>query len=136
VARGALLVGLAALFLCAAVQIFDFDPRPRPRGAEIAATAQTFHFDQPRPRGSEIAAEQDDAHARGPTPPFGGAAERGAHARGPTPPFGDAAAPARGCPRETLVRLSVFDAWLRELPLGWLLADVAARRLIGSCSPV
>ena len=117
-ARGALLVGLAALFLCAAVQTFDFDPKPRPRGSEIAAAARTFHFDQPRPRGSEIAADQDDAHARGPTPPLGGAAR------------------ARGCPRETLVRFSVFDAWLRELPLGWLLADVAARRLVGSCSPV
>jgi len=152
VARGALLVGLAALFLCAAVQTFDFDPKPRPRGSEIAAAARTFHFDQPRPRGSEIAADQDDAHARGPTPPLGGAAERGAHARGPTPPLGGAAergahtrgptpplggaARARGCPRETLVRFSVFDAWLRELPLGWLLADVAARRLVGSCSPV
>ena len=96
------------------------------RGAVIAGLVAFFlvasaqHFDQPRPRGSEIAAEQDGAHARGPTPPFGG----------PGPP------PRRGCPRETLMRFSVFDAWLRELPLGWVLADLAAERLIGSCSPV
>jgi hypothetical protein len=41
---------------------------------------------------------------------------------------------AVGCPRETLVRFSVMDAWLRELPLGGILAGVAARRLVGSCS--
>jgi hypothetical protein len=97
VARGAVLAGLVAFFICASAQTFD----------------------QPRPRGAEIAAE----HA---APP-----------RGPTPPFGSpAAAPRRrGCPRETLVRFSAFEAWLRELPLGWLLADAAAARLIGSCSP-
>jgi hypothetical protein len=38
-----------------------------------------------------------------------------------------------GCPRETLVRFSVLEAWIRELPLGGILAGVAARELIGSC---
>jgi hypothetical protein len=82
----------------------------------LLAGAQTF--DQPRPRGAEIAREQ--------APP----------PRGPTPPFGGPAAPRVGCPRETLVRFSALDAWLRELPLGGLLASVAVSELIGSCSPV
>jgi hypothetical protein len=76
--------------------------------------AQTF--DQPRPRGAETAREQ--APPRGPTPPFGGAP----------------AAPARGCPRETLVRFGMLEVWLRQLPLGRILAALATRRLIGSCS--
>jgi hypothetical protein len=82
----------------------------------LLAGAQTF--DQPRPRGAEIAREQ--------APP----------PRGPTPPFGGPAPPRVGCPRETLVRFSALDAWLRELPLGGLLASVAVSQLIGSCSPV
>jgi hypothetical protein len=54
--------------------------------------------------------------------------------RGPTPPFGGAAEPrARGCPRETLVRFSVLEAWIRELPLGGMLAEVVVRQFIGSC---
>ena len=81
----------------------------------LLSGAQTF--DQPRPRGAEIAREQAPP-PRGPIPPFGGASP----------------APARGCPRETLVRFGVLVAWLRELPLGGMLAAVAVRRLIGSCS--
>jgi hypothetical protein len=95
------------------------------RGAIAAGLVAFFlvgsaqHFDQPRPRGAEIAAEQEALEReRGPTPPFGGP-ER-----------------SRGCPRETLIRFSAFEAWLRELPLGWFVADVAIRRMIGSCSPV
>ena len=81
----------------------------------LLAGAQTF--DQPRPRGAEIAREQAPP-PRGPTPPFGGAEE-------PRP---------RGCPRETLVRFSGLEAWIRELPLGGILAAVAAHQLIGSCN--
>ena len=44
------------------------------------------------------------------------------------------ALPPRGCPRETLVRFSVLEAWIRELPLGGILAGVLGRRLVGSCS--
>ncbi len=77
--------------------------------------AQTF--DQPRPRGSEIAREQAPP-PRGPTPPFGGAPSR----------------PAPGCPRETLVRFGALVAWVRELPLGGMLAATVSGRLIGSCS--
>lgn len=78
--------------------------------------AQTF--DQPRPRGAEIAREQAPP-PRGPTPPFGGAAQQAAH----------------GCPRETLVRLGALVAWIRELPLGGPLEGLAARELVGSCPP-
>jgi hypothetical protein len=86
--------------------------------AAFALLTEAQTFDQPRPHGSEIAREQAPP-PRGPTPPFGG----------------PAAPPARGCPRETLVRFSAFEAWLRELPLGELLGALAARRLIGSCAP-
>ncbi len=83
----------------------------------LLASAQTF--DQPRPRGAEIAREQAPP-PRGPTPPFGGP--------------GDAVPVERGCPRETLLRFSVLELWLRELPLGGILAGLATRELIGSCS--
>jgi hypothetical protein len=108
VARGAVLAGLVAFLLLAGAQTFD---QPRPRGAEIAREQA------PLPRGAEIAREQ------APLP------------RGPTPPFARADEPRpRGCPRETLVRFSLLEAWIRELPLGGILAGVAARRLVGSCS--
>ena len=95
------------------------------RGAVLAGLVAFFlvtsaqHFDQPRPRGAEIAREQAPPPV-GPTPPFDGP--------------GDAAPRERGCPRETLLRYSLFESWLRELPLGGILAAVAGRELIGSCS--
>jgi hypothetical protein len=88
--------------------------------AAFALLTGAHTFDQPRPRGSEIAREQAPP-PRGPTPPFGGPA---------------AVAPARGCPRETLVRFSVLEAWIRELPLGGVLAGIVVRRFVGSCSAV
>ena len=42
----------------------------------------------------------------------------------------------RGCPRETLVRFGLLEAWIRELPLGGMLAGMAATQMIGSCSDV
>ena len=75
-----------------------------------------FVFDQPRPHGSEL------EHYAAPPP------------RGPTPPFGGGTDTPRGCPRETLVRFSAFETWLRELPLGTVLDAFAARELVGSCS--
>ena len=66
--------------------------------------AQTF--DQPRPRGAEIAREQARRRA-------------GRRRR-------SAGRPLPRSPRETLVRFSVLEAWIRELPLGGMLAAVAA----------
>jgi hypothetical protein len=81
--------------------------------AAFALLAGALTFDQPRPHGSEIARP----HVVGPAPPFGGAAD--------TP---------RSCPRETLVRFSVLESWLRSLPLGSWLTGVAARELIAQCA--
>jgi hypothetical protein len=79
----------------------------------LLAGAQTF--DQPRPQGSDLPRE----HVVGPAPPFGGASD--------TP---------RSCPRETLVRFSLLESWLRALPLGEWLTRVAARELIAQCARV
>jgi hypothetical protein len=72
-------------------------------------------FDQPRRHGPAL----PGPHVVGPTPPFGG----------PGP-----AAPPRTCPRETLVRFSVLESWLRSLPLGVWVAPVAERAMVAQCA--